>query len=58
MTKCVLTDDERAALRSVARMLRANLTEHTPPMQRHAISWAEKIIRQLLARSGQGRPND
>lgn len=51
MTKCVLTKRERQVLESVVLMLRANLTERTPPLQRGAISTAVTTINHLLARS-------
>lgn len=53
MTKpIVLTEEERESLESVALMLRANPTEHTPPIQRAAILWAATTLENLLVRSG------
>lgn len=48
----VLTGEERDVLESVVLMLRANLTEYTPPLQRGAIQKAVTTINHLLARSG------
>lgn len=48
----ILTEEEREVLESVVLMLRANLTEYTPPLQRGAILRTVTTLENLLARSG------
>lgn len=58
MSKITLTDEEKAALKGVTLMLRANLTEHMPPLQRRAVSWATETLEQLLKRSHKRKTMD